>query len=356
MPSFRGRSVVGISLASAVIVVAAQPNARYLYYLMPLFTLGAASALEWLRVRKSLVLGASIAAAAAAFFWNIWFLPTADWYHRDFYSSPLFSAAGRQTYLHGQAPVREVVAYVNRVDSNKPVVLTDESTIAGIAAPVYAVSWHDYSFLHKITASPLPVDVYRLFRQMGVAHLIVDRDAQGRRGTLTSVIAVCGQPEFSSGPYAAMKLRPDCESALAAQAAAPLQCSPNDPVPRGKIDDTDPRITRRGPWIMDKGFPQTFGRSVSYSNTPGAKACLSIEGTGLRYVYTKAYNRGFAEVTIDGEKKAVIDLYSKNIEWQSQTDIKGLAPGRHEVSIAVLPRKNAAATDFYVDVDSVEVF
>ncbi len=36
--------------------------------------------------------------------------------------------------------------------------------------------------------------------------------------------------------------------------------------------------------------------------------------------------------------------------------ITGLAPGRHEVSIDVLPLKNAAGTDFYVDVDSVEVF
>ncbi len=287
---------------------------------MPLFTLGVASVLEWLRVRKRLVFGASIAGASAALFWNIWFLPAADWYHREFYSSPLFSAAGRQTYLHGHAPVREVIAYVNRVDTDKPVVLIDDSTIAGIAAPVYAVSWHDYSFLHKIMASPLPEDLFRLFRRMGIAHLIVDRDAQGgRRGSLTTLVSVCGQPEFSSGSVIAVKLRPDCEAALIAKAAEPLQCQPNDPVTKGIIDDVDPRLTLMGRWTRETKFPETFGKTIVYSNDPGAKACLSIEGTGFRYVYTKAVNRGTAEIRVDGERKASIDLYSKGTQWQAQT-------------------------------------
>ncbi len=355
-PSFRSRSAITIGLVSAVIVVAAQPNARYLYSSLPLLTLGIASGLVWLRARKRRIFETAIALAIVACVCNIWFLPSADWYHRDFYSWPLFTEAGRQTYLHRDAPVREVIAYVNRVDPNAPVVMTDDSTIAGIVAPVYAVSWHDYSFLHKIMASPLPEDVYRLFTGMGVAQLIVDRDHKDRQESLAVLLSVCGQPEFSSGSIAAMKLRPDCEAALIARAEEPLQCQPNDPVTKGIIDDVDPRLTLKGRWTRETKFPETFGKTIVYSNVPGARACLSIEGTGLRYVYTKAFNRGTAEIKVDGVRKAAIDLYSKGTLWQAQTEITGLAPGRHEVSIDVLPLKNAAATDFYVDVDSVEVF
>lgn len=103
-------------------------------------------------------------------------------------------------------------------------------------------------------------------------------------------------------------------------------------------------------------FPRAWNTTVSYSNEPGARACMTIEGTGFDYIYTRAFNRGVAEIQIDSRRAAVVDLYSPTIEWQSKLSISGLAPSRHEVAILVLNRKRPEATDSYVDLDAVRVF
>jgi hypothetical protein len=355
--SFKARSAILVGGTAALIVAATQPNARYFYFTLPLATLGGAAALSWLRSKRIHVFRAALAAAVVACFWNIWLLPTADWFNRDFYSSPLFSAAGRDAWLHAMAPEREVVSYINRAHPTEGVVLTDDSSIATLIPPVYSNNWHDYVFLKQLRALQKPVDIDHLFQQRGISQLIVNRDDPDRGAPLTSLISTCGQTEFQAGAFAAMSLRHDCEQALLA-AAPPAygQCSPNEPLKPGIYDDSDPRITWIGPWTKGVKFADAWQHTISYSNAPDSLACLSIEGSGLRYVYTKAYNRGIAEVSVDGEKKALVNLYSKTTQWQMKTVISGLGPGRHEVSIRITAKKDAAAADYYVDLDSVEVF
>ncbi len=179
-------------------VAASQPNARYFYFTLPLLTPGTASALAWLHERHKHLFGVAVAVAAAlACFWNIWFLPSADWYHRDFYSSPLFSEAGRQEYLHETGPEREVIAFINRTHANEPVVITDGSEIADVIAPVDSLNWHDYRFLKTVRALPRPIDVYNLFQQRGINQLVVNGSVKKRwEPGMTGLISVCGQPEF----------------------------------------------------------------------------------------------------------------------------------------------------------------
>jgi hypothetical protein len=163
--SFKGRSAILLGGGAALVIAATQPNARYFYFTLPLLTLGVASALAWLHERHKHLFHAAVAAAAAACFWNIWFLPSADWYHRDFYSSPLFSERGRHEYLHAIGPEREVIAFINRSHAHEPVVITDGSEIADVIAPVDSLNWHDYRFLKTVRALPRPIDVYHLFQQ-----------------------------------------------------------------------------------------------------------------------------------------------------------------------------------------------
>jgi len=74
----------------------------------------------------------------------------------------------------------------------------------------------------------------------------------------------------------------------------------------------------------------------------------------LTYLYTKAPNRGMADVVIDGVRKATLDLYSPKVEWQSRTTYK-LGSGRHVAVITVLPKKNPKSADRFIDVDAFEV-
>ncbi len=137
---------------------------------------------------------------------------------------------------------------------------------------------------------------------------------------------------------------------------ATRKCSKTQPLPPGKYDDTDPRIVFLGPWVQSSDFPAAWSKTVTYTNDGSARACLSIEGSGFRYIYSRAFNRGIAEITVDGNRQPPIDLYGSTIGWQSMTAISGLSPGRHEVSLIVTGRKNPRATHAYVDLDAVEVF
>jgi len=342
MKSFAGRSAVVVGFGGAVLVAAALPNGRYFYPLLPFLTIAAGAALGWMRDRYKHAFAATVAAAGAVAALNIWFLPCADWYHRDFYSAPIFSAKGRQAYLTKNGAVRDVVAYLNRTDRTDPVAFADGSQIAGLIAPVYTMEWHDYQFWTAAWNCNHPPELVQLLHSLGIRHLVVDAAGlRSRPFTYNAIISACGHTEYAVGSYSVVALWPDCDS--------------NTLTP-GVYDDLNPRILYKGKWIHDVRFPATYMGTVSYSDVAGDAFHFSLVGKGFRYVYTEALNRGQAEVFVDGSRVATVDLYSPVTRWQSATVFAGLTPGRHSVSIQVAHRKQPASTGYYVDVDALEVF
>ena len=73
----------------------------------------------------------------------------------------------------------------------------------------------------------------------------------------------------------------------------------------------------------------------------------------MQYICTKAYNRGFALVMIDGIPVRRIDLYDPSIVWQERTVFGGLKPGSHRAEIQVLGQRNTASSGSFVDVDAL---
>ncbi|MGA2575510.1 MAG: hypothetical protein ABSH24_05730 [Bryobacteraceae bacterium] len=122
----------------------------------------------------------------------------------------------------------------------------------------------------------------------------------------------------------------------------------------GIYDDFDPAIGFSGPWIRDKAWPRTHAHTVTYCDMPGSEIRLAFQGGLLTYVYTKAANRGKADITIDGIHRATLDLYSRITKWQSRTTFK-MGAGRHLALITVLPDKNPKSSNRFVDVDAFEV-
>jgi glycosyltransferase involved in cell wall biosynthesis len=352
--SFRGRTAIILGFITLTVVAAVQLNVRYLYFVTPLLTIGIAASFDWLRTRDYRLFQAATAAAIIVALVNIWFLPTADWYHRDFYTAPLFSDAGRRQYLHSLAPIREVIEWINQNHPDQPVVLTDATDIAGIIPPVHVINWHDRSFLVQVDAARDLEEILHLFRHYGIARMVVNTTtARDSQSPLASLIASCGQPEFSSGAISSLAIRADCETAAIA-----AKCPAGDPVITGPVlvDEMDPRVRLLGPWAREKKFPKAWASTVSYSNRPDAQACLIFEGTGFDYIYTRAFNRGLARILIDSHEAAIVDLYSPTIVWQAKTVFSGFPRARHQVSIVVLNSHDAKATDSYVDLDAVRVF
>ena len=122
----------------------------------------------------------------------------------------------------------------------------------------------------------------------------------------------------------------------------------------GAFDGTSEAIVYSGPWTRGS-YPQAVEGTLNYSNSPAASAWLSFRGTEITWVYALARNRGIGSVKIDGVPRGDIDLYNSEIVWQSHTTFGGLAPGKHTFEVTVSGRKDAAATDRYIDIDALIV-
>ena len=205
-------------LLGAMIIIAIQPNARYLYPALPFLTLGAAAALGFMRSIDRRLLHVSTLALIAISLLNIRFLPTANWYHRDFFLRPFFAERGRVEYIRGIAPVREAVDYVNKTGG--AVVFTEGSDIAGVRAPVYSNFWHNYPFRKSMEAAKDAAAVRDLFAELKVAHLIApntpDPYEAERVPALYAFMKACTQPEFRAERHTVLSIKPNCTPAMAA--------------------------------------------------------------------------------------------------------------------------------------------
>ena len=137
---------------------------------------------------------------------------------------------------------------------------------------------------------------------------------------------------------------------------------PSDPIagrrpvaPPGTYDDPDSRICLHAAWTRDTQFADADRHTLTYSNIPGASATFAFHGEAITYVYTRAANRGIAEVFVDGQLKDRADLYSPKTSWRSRTRYECLGPGAHVIQIRVTGEHNSRACDSFVDLDALIV-
>ncbi|MCX6632898.1 MAG: hypothetical protein NTW28_35315, partial [Candidatus Solibacter sp.] len=121
--------------------------------------------------------------------------------------------------------------------------------------------------------------------------------------------------------------------------------------PPGTIDGSSAALCWSGDWTTEQ-FAEAIEGTITHSNHEDATVEVAFEGSALTYVYTRAYNRGMASITIDGTPCGVIDLYSPVVGWHASTVFRGLGPGRHKALLRVLGRHSALASDSIVDVDA----
>ena len=98
--------------------------------------------------------------------------------------------------------------------------------------------------------------------------------------------------------------------------------------------------------------PPRAGQRVTRTTPP--RAHLVFNGTGITWVYAKAWNRGIVSVRIDGAPRGEFDLYSPTIVWQSHSTFNGRAR-RPYPRTGVDGQKESAATDQYMDIDALVV-
>ncbi len=345
----------GVAFGASLLIQRSQPNVRYLYAAMPLVTVAFAALLGWTRSRQRWMYRVLVVYLIACIALDAYFLPSASYYHKDFCPAQPFSRAARERYMGEIAPARKVTEYYNRLHSNGAVLLTGDSTIAGIQGEVYENHWHQYPVQEQLRRAFSVSDMFRLMQRWNVRYFIGRKPFVGeevRPSALKALLAACTVPEYEYGDLYLARLDPDCESRGGA-AQPPAQ--PVIVATPGFLDDFDPAIVYHGDWDHDRSFAQPVGHTVSYTDIPGAEILLAFEGKALTYVFTRAPNRGIAAVTIDGVDRGVVDLFSPKIEWQSLQRYCCFGPGRHVAVVRVTGGHDPQSTGRFVDLDGFQV-
>jgi hypothetical protein len=121
------------------------------------------------------------------------------------------------------------------------------------------------------------------------------------------------------------------------------------------VEENDPAIIYTGTWTS-RSFPSCSGTALKYSCETGAKAEFSFNGTGLKWIVTKASMAGKAKACLDGSTMCkVVDLYSATPQFQSVLQKTGLTKGPHTVTIEVLGEKNPNSSNYCVDIDAFHI-
>ena len=227
--------------------------------------------------------------------------------------------------------------------------MASESAIAGLNGTIYENHWQQYDTLMRIRHTLTVPEMVRLMQSWGVQYFIASKPSAKddvQPAALREMLERCTEVEYELGDHYLARLEATCRPQ---QERAPVVVS------RGFYDDYDPALLFRGDWTKSSSFDGPDRHTISYSDIPGSEAQIVFEGKALTYEYTKAPNRGLAEVIIDGTSQGTIDLYSPSIEWQTHTRFCCFAAGKHVAVIHVVGRANPKSTGLFIDLDSFTV-
>lgn len=119
------------------------------------------------------------------------------------------------------------------------------------------------------------------------------------------------------------------------------------------VNNTDQGITYSGGWThANQSNPNDYNSDLHYTNTNGSYAEYKFIGNTIKWIGEKAFNRGIADVYIDGVFDKAVDCYDSAVLYQRDLYTKtGLSPGDHTIKIVCTGTNNAAASDRYIDID-----
>jgi hypothetical protein len=324
-------AVIALTVVGAVGVLLGAPNLRYLYAALALASL----AVAW---------GPGAALWAPVMALNLWFLPAAGYYDREF---TLFRKDDLAPYIAEHAPARRLIARLNREAPGEPVAFLGTDATAGLAGRVYTSTWHSEHFWQRVRDAETPAEIARYLGSLGIRNLVAPADRSAQFDVVRRFLERWVDPweDGAVGPLGLFRVRDK-------EAPAPKDMRPLEP---GSYDDTEPRIEYSGAWFFDPQFPQSRGSTLHYSWRAGDAASFRFAGAAVVYSFTRAANRGIAEIWIDGQRMRRIDLYAPETVWRAEERLEGLAAGVHAFELRVTGEKSARSSGAYVDLDAVIV-
>ncbi len=121
------------------------------------------------------------------------------------------------------------------------------------------------------------------------------------------------------------------------------------------IDDTDSSVTYSSGWshISRTG---SYGGTISHSNTTGADAEYTFNGTGVKLYTQKGSSAGKFDVYLDGVYQLTFDSYAASRQDQVLAfDQQGLTSGNHTIKMVVTGAKNPNSSSNHCHLDYIAI-
>ena len=120
-------------------------------------------------------------------------------------------------------------------------------------------------------------------------------------------------------------------------------------------DNRKQSVTYNGHWELVDTV-QANANSLHAINKAGRESMISFWGTGVSWIGMSGNNLGIADVFIDGNLQASVDLYGAQQFWQQTVfTVNNLPEGLHELKVVTTGKKNALSTDSWVVIDAFDV-
>jgi GH25 family lysozyme M1 (1,4-beta-N-acetylmuramidase) len=119
-----------------------------------------------------------------------------------------------------------------------------------------------------------------------------------------------------------------------------------------EVEQGSPALAYRWPIARN---PDAFGRSYAVERLAGASASFTFRGRSVTWYTMTGPAQGKAEVAIDGRSKGTFDQFASRAHFRVPRSFEGLASGEHTISVTVLGRGSARASDRRVSVDAFAV-
>jgi hypothetical protein len=121
-----------------------------------------------------------------------------------------------------------------------------------------------------------------------------------------------------------------------------------------RIEQNDPAIVYSGNWYTNDGAFNTGGHAV-LTNTRGARASITFNGTGISWIGVADAYAGLATVYLDGTMQ-VINTYNPISQYQKVLfRANGLAPGVHTFSIEITHERGPGTDGSWVWIDAFDI-
>ncbi len=121
------------------------------------------------------------------------------------------------------------------------------------------------------------------------------------------------------------------------------------------FQETSEEISYNGAWAREESSG-AYGGYLKHATSGGDAARITFKGRRVAWVAAKGPDRGQAEVWLDGQKAASLDLYSSTPQPRKAVFTGGWdSPGSHTLEVRTLGTKGSSSGGTRVDVDAFVV-